>query len=350
MLSDRHISLRIWMLSQSSTFSHRLDGTGAADLQHHLRQYYSSVCADGGLTANAASYSSDLSALGTGAELQPRGPTPPPWAKRATSCSTTSPDLLRPRVLSAGEATRGQTLPPRILDTLTPRMLSTGELSSVGAAGGRPSMLAPPARRPASSNSTSPPLGDNVTNGTPPPMRPGSATDAVLRRSSLDLDLGSQPPACCRRKDAAAAASTDAELPPHAVLCKSFALPAAGELVRRLSSVHHPAVMLAAHREPATTTESEGSDSPSGSADALAHSTPLPQSLSADAQPSRQDGGFVKREGGTSFTKRREEGSFAKGRREDGSFTKGRSFKRDGSGAHGSAGAGSEAVAVSCFL
>ena len=46
MLSDRHISLRIWMLSQSSTFSHRLDGTGAADLQHHLRQYYSSVRAD----------------------------------------------------------------------------------------------------------------------------------------------------------------------------------------------------------------------------------------------------------------------------------------------------------------
>ena len=26
MLSDRHISLRIWMLSQSSTFSRRLDG------------------------------------------------------------------------------------------------------------------------------------------------------------------------------------------------------------------------------------------------------------------------------------------------------------------------------------
>ena len=31
MLSDRHISLRIWMLSQSSTFSRRLDGEICGD-------------------------------------------------------------------------------------------------------------------------------------------------------------------------------------------------------------------------------------------------------------------------------------------------------------------------------
>ena len=182
-------------------------------------------------------------------------------------------------------------------------MLSTGQRQSVlGSVLG-----SPPGPRPASSNSTSP-LGDNVTSGDAvPAMRPGSATDAVLRRSSLELDpdLGSQPPACCR------------------------------------------------HREPANTTESERSDSPSCSADALAHSAPLPQSLSADTQPSKKDGSFIKQDGGTSLpvlpSRRREEGSFNRGRREDGSFTKGRSFRKDGS-AHGSAGAGSEAVAVSCFL
>ena len=179
-------------------------------------------------------------------------------------------------------------------------MLSTGQRQSVlGSVLG-----SPPGPRPASSNSNSTsPLGDNVTSGDAvPAMRPGSATDAVLRRSSLELDpdLGSQPPACCR------------------------------------------------HREPANTTESERSDSPSCSADALAHSAPLPQSLSAPLPQS------LPPPGGTSFTKRREEGSFNRGRREDGSFTKGRSFRKDGSkkdgSAHGSAGAGSEAVAVSCFL
>ena len=82
MLTDRHISLRIWMLSQNSTQNYqRIDGTGATDLEYHLRQYYASVCASAGkiqtgrLTANPSrnsSHHSDLSSLGDAAQPQAR--------------------------------------------------------------------------------------------------------------------------------------------------------------------------------------------------------------------------------------------------------------------------------------